>query len=537
MILKHATWLNDRYGVKKGEIISLDFTNKPEFIWLWFGIWALGATPAFINYNLVGERLIHCVVSATSTLVLFDAEIAGVLDDPATRSTLEDSGRRRLVVFDSNMSKVVETWRADRPPDALRNTAKQPDAAILIFTSGTTGMPKPAIMSWRKIHSGGSFCKRWLGTTKDDRFYTSMPLYHSSATVLGLGQILQAKCTFVLGHKFSATRTTAELVTSGATIFQYVGETCRYLLASPPSPHDKAHKVRIAFGNGMRPDVWQAFKSRFNIPTVAEFYAATEGHSGMWNRQTGEFGVGAIGRNGALTTGFLKTRTSIVKVDHITDEPWRHPETGFCEPVPVGDPGELIWRLDPNDIDAEFGGYFNNAKATNAKIFRDVFAKGDAWFRTGDIVRFDKDGLWYFCDRIGDTFRWKSENVSTAEVADVVGTHPDIQEVAVYGIELPAHEGRCGCAAIVLQPGASEEAVLGGLEAHVSSLPRYARPVFVRVCQALEKTGNNKIVKHSYKLAGVQGVSDVWWCPVTGDGYRRFGDKQWKELVGGKHML
>jgi acyl-CoA synthetase (AMP-forming)/AMP-acid ligase II len=533
--LKHATWLKERYGVKKGDIIAMDFTNKPSFLWLWFGLWALGATPAFLNYNLEGDRLVHCVKASLASLLLVDDEVAHVLDNSTTKTALENGGERKIVVFDSNTAAVVATWRATRPPDSERNGVLLPDLAMLIYTSGTTGMPKAAVVSWQKINYGTGFCTRWMGLKKTDRFYTSMPLYHSSATILGVGNVLQAGCTLVLGHKFSSTRTIPELKSSKATIFQYVGETCRYLLSAPPSPDDKAHSIRMAFGNGLRPDVWKEFKDRFGIDTIAEFYASTEGTSGSWHYQTGEFGFGAVGKNGPITDLFLNINTRIVKLDIDTELPYRDPKTDFCIQCKSGEPGEVIWKLDPNDIKAKFQGYFGNEKATNEKILRDCFVKGDAWFRTGDLQRRDPDGLWYFLDRIGDTFRWKSENVSTTEVAAELGNHPAIEECAVYGVKLPHHEGRAGCAAIVLRDGNDAEQVLKTMEDAVKGLPKYARPVFIRIVKDLEKTGNNKISKRALQNEGVQGgtVENVWWCPTPGKWYVRFGPEDWNKLGRG----
>ncbi|KAI5803819.1 hypothetical protein EDC01DRAFT_644946 [Geopyxis carbonaria] len=542
IVLRHAAWLHERHGVKRGSIVAMDFMNKPAFIWLWFGLWALGATPAFINYNLVGDRLLHCVKAATASLVIVDDEIASVLEDEHTKKGLTENGQRPVVVFDEHTRKAVETWRAIRPPDSDRSCTP-PDAGMLIFTSGTTGMPKPAVVAWHKIHNACGFASRWMGLRKDDRFYTSMPLYHSSAAMLGVSQCLWRGCTLVLGHKFSATRTIPEIRDSGATIFQYVGETCRYLLASPPHPDDKKTKLRMAFGNGLRPDIWKPFKERFNIPVVGEFYAATEGHSGSWNFQRGEFAIGAIGRNGIITNALLGYGTKIVRLDFDTEAPWRDPKTGLCTPVNTNEPGEVVWKLDPNDIKSRFHGYFNNDSASNEKVIRDVFSKGDAWFRTGDVQRRDADGLWYFIDRIGDTFRWKSENVSTAEVADVVSLHPEVEECVVFGVALPNHDGRCGCAVIVLKPGVDEVQFMKTFESHVEQLPKYARPLFVRVVKALERTGNNKLVKHNYKTAGVDvtnpNLGRVWWCPKWGtpEGYTEFKEVSWKRMDSGQVKL
>lgn len=536
VVLKHATWLKQRHGVKPKEIVAMDMTNTPSFLFLWFGLWALGATPAFLNYNLEGERLVYCVNASTAALLLIEDEVKHVLDDEKTKTALEDGGKRRVVIWDSHTIAAVLTWGAERPADSERQGVLLPDPAMLIYTSGTTGMPKPAVVSWHKINYSTGFSSRWMGMTKSDRFYTSMPLYHSSAAILGVNNVLLTGCTLVLGHKFSIKKTLPELIASKATIFQYVGETCRYLLTAPPSPDDKKHSLRLAFGNGLRPDVWRDFKERFNIPVIAEFYASTEGMSGSWHMQHGEFGIGAIGRNGPVTNFALRGGTKLVKLDYDTELPARHPETGFCTEVAVNEPGELIWKLDSNDIQSRFQGYFGQEKSSNEKVLRDVFSKGDAWFRTGDLQRRDQDGLWYFMDRIGDTFRWKSENVSTAEVASILGAHPGVPDCAVYGVALPKHDGKAGCAAVVLGDGWDAQRLMASLEDVLAALPRFARPVFVRVVRELEKTGNNKIVKRALQEEGVEGgaVEGVWWCPKQGGGYVPFGVEDWGRLgLGG----
>lgn len=224
--------------------------------------------------------------------------------------------------------------------------------------------------------------------------------------------------TFIVGRRFSARNFWKDVRHSNATVVQYVGETMRYLLAVPPQIDpstgedlDKKHNVRLIFGNGLRPDVWNKVKQRFNIPTVAEFYSATEGTSGSWNLSSNDFAAGAVGRNGAFSHLVLSRSTAIVEMDHETEQPWRDPKTGLCKAVRPGDPGELLYAINPEDPVAQFQGYFKNPKATEEKIIRNVLRKGDAYFRTGDMIRWDNEGRWYFSDRLGDTFRWRSENV------------------------------------------------------------------------------------------------------------------------------
>lgn len=370
-----------------------------------------------------------------------------------------------------------------------------------------------------------------------------MPLYHSTAAILGFGAALFSGATLIIGHRFSATRFWNEVRENDATMIQYVGEAMRYLLAAPRQLDnvtgedlDKKHCVRLAYGNGLRPDIWNRVKERFGIETIGEFYTATEAFSGHWNKSSNDFTAGAIGRNGLLARLLLGRSLAIVDIDHETQMPWRDPTTGLCRRSKRGEPGELIYAMDPKNISEKFQGYFNNKQDTDRKILRDVFTKGDAWFRTGDLVRWDKDGRWYFTDRIGDTYRWKSENVSTNEVAEVLGKHPEIVEANVYGVRLPHHEGRAGCAAVVFRDSSTDPPaeVLDSLAELVhSQLPSYAKPLFLRVTAELERTGTNKQQKHILRAEGVDpskvaSKDRLYW--LQNGRYVPFGEADWAKL-------
>ncbi|KAL7275935.1 long-chain fatty acid transporter fat1 [Rhizina undulata] len=554
LVLKYATWLEELHGVKKGDIVALDFMNKPCYIWLWFGLWALGARPAMLNYNLRGERLLHCIVTSTAKLVIVDPEVAEAVADEEARKAIEDGDKRKIIIFDEPLQQEVETWKAVRPDDSVMTGIKPPDMAMLIYTSGTTGLPKPAVISYQKIHFGTGFVKRWLKLTPNARFYTCMPVYHSSAALLCVLSVLSSGSTVVLGHKFSNRTFWKEVRESKANIIQYVGETCRYLLSAPPSEDDKNHNVKTAFGNGLRPDIWMQFKDRFGIENVGEFYASTEGSSGSWNYQSGSYGAGAIGRTGLLLRLLMGFTVKVVKVDTETELPWRDPKTGFCAECKPDEPGEVLWRLDETNVKKNFQGYFGNNKATEEKILRNVLKKGDAFFRTGDLQKVTPEGLWYFLDRLGDTFRWKSENVSTTEVGEVLSQHPLIAANTVFGIQLPHHDGRCGMAALVLKSEAFVDPekldvrkdVLDELARWMKKrLPKFAVPVFLRVTRDLEVTGNMKVVKKGFVDEGIDvekvKVGDkVYWLGREGGkdgGFREWNGEDWGEMKGGRVKL
>ncbi|KAM0272906.1 hypothetical protein ACHAQH_008510 [Verticillium albo-atrum] len=549
-VLRYGTWLRERHGVKPKDIVAVDFQNSDVFIFIWFGLWSIGAKPAFMNYNLTGNALTHCIKTATTSLVLVDPLVASNVDEDV-RSGLEGVN---FVIFDAGVLAQIAAIEPRRYPDADRSEDKYQNIAILIFTSGTTGMPKPAIVSWAKCVVGGVFTSRFLGHSTKDVFYTSMPLYHSSAAILGFGNTLETGGTIAIGRKFSTKTFWSDVRESGATIIQYVGETCRYLLAAPPQIDpttgenlDKKHNVRAAFGNGLRPDVWSRFRDRFGIETIGEFYAATEGTFGTWNLSRNDFAKGAIGRNGWIYNAVMGMNLAVVEVDHEQGAPWRDPKTGFCRSSGTGEPGELLCRVSPTDMSRRFQGYYGNPEATQKKVLRSVFRKDDAWFRTGDILKWDGEGRLFFSDRIGDTFRWKSENVSTQEVSEAVGSHPAVREANVYGVELPHHDGRAGCAAVVLDEGRGveakpAEALLKSLAEHVKkALPKYALPLFLRVMpdMGMQMTGTNKQQKTGLRGEGVKpGSRDesvMYW--LQGDTYVPFSAKDWQELSGGRVKL
>ncbi|KAL2848129.1 hypothetical protein BJY01DRAFT_233995 [Aspergillus pseudoustus] len=561
--LRYGTWFKKVHGIKPREIVALNMMNSSTFIFIWLGLWSIGAVPAFINYNLTGKPLTHSVRTSTARLLIADEDVRPSFgpDELATFAApdfREEGGPIEVFFHTSEIEAQILQTEAVREDDKARGSVELRDMAILIYTSGTTGLPKPAIVSWRKCWSGSIFVSSFTELAKSDRVFTCMPLYHSSAAVLAFIATLVVGSTLIVGRKFSARSFMKEARLNDATVIQYVGETLRYLLAAPADTDpvtgedlDKKHNVRMAYGNGLRPDVWNRFKERFNVSTIAEFYAATEGTSGTWNFAVNDFGAGAIGRNGFFSGLLFSRGLAIVQVDQELQEPWRDPQTGFCKAVPRGEAGELLYAIDPLDPAETFQGYYRNQKATDSKIIRDVLKKGDAYFRTGDMIRWDTEGRWYFSDRLGDTFRWKSENVSTNEVSEVLGVHPEVHEANVYGVTLPNHDGRAGCAAIVFgqQLQAADPSVLlaptpetfKSLAAHtLRNLPRFAAPIFLRVTTEMQATGNNKQQKHVLRTEGVDpdkvGATDkLYW--LQGDTYVPFESKDWNKLQGGQVKL
>ncbi|KAM4055873.1 AMP-binding enzyme [Hirsutella rhossiliensis] len=577
-VLRCGAWMRERLGVGPGDVVAMVMVNSDAFIVVWWALWSIGARPAFINHNLVGQPLAHCIAAADARVCIADPAMAPALEADDVRSALaaakEPSSSRSgpgpgpgpglgldVVVLTPELEAEALAHAPERAPDADRHADDLSAMAMLIYTSGTTGLPKPAVVSWAKCIVGGTVPEVLMARGgPDDVMYTAMPLYHSAAAVLSFCATVQAGATQALGRRFSARSFWDDVRDSGATSIQYVGETLRYLLAAPPAGLDPAtgedldrrHGVRVAFGNGLRPDIWNEFKQRFGVDTVVEFYAATEGPFATWNVSRNDLTAGAIGRNGWLYNALQRLQVALVDVDWQTDAPRRDPATGFCVRVRPGQPGEMLCRLPADDLERRFQGYYRDPAATRAKVLRGVFSPGDAWFRTGDVTRWDADGRVFFSDRIGDTFRWKSENVSTAEVSHALGLHPAIREANVYGVALPHHDGRAGCAAVCFDRNPPGADTLRSLAAHVrASLPKYARPLFLRlvpeVGAAAQTTGTNKQQKHLLREAGVRpepspcpgrhdsASSDMYW--LNGDSYVPFGDDDWRALQAGRVKL
>lgn len=520
-------------GVRPGQLVAVYLTNSPEFIFIWLGLSSIGCAPATVNYNLTGQSLIHCLKVPQAKLVIVD-------DDPGCRSRIEEV--RTLLESDLNMTisflgetvtKATTSGFPSVPPDEkYRLNVKESFPSMLCYTSGTTGMPKGCAYTARRFYWGIRDPE-----SDSDRWYCCMPLYHATGSVCTLSRLIGG-VPVAIGKRFSAKTFWDDVRDSESTWFIYVGETVRYLLNNPPSPRDKDHQLTGMYGNGLRPDVWERFRERFGVEQVYEFFSSTEGVFTLTNRNRGTFSAGAVGHHGFLLRSQLQNTYIPVAINYETGDILRDPKTGFAKRQPYEEGGEILVAVPSK---AAFQGYWNNETATDKRFARDVFKKGDLYYRSGDALRRTADGRWYFMDRLGDTFRWKSENVATAEVAEILGQFPGIAEANVYGVSVPNHEGRAGCAAI----GISSAEGIDWKEFTVfvrSKLPRYAVPVFLRVVGGLRHTHNNKQDKVPLREEGVDpmmkgtksaaGADDrVLWLKPGSDAYVDFGKKEWDALV------
>ncbi|KAA8915620.1 hypothetical protein TRICI_002230 [Trichomonascus ciferrii] len=538
MILKYAAVLRNQWNVQPGDIVALDCMNNLDYIFIWFALWSLGATPAFINYNLKGNSLLHCIKIANTNLLVADPEISGMVTP--VQKDIEGMGKQ-VLYLNQEFHQAVMNASPYRAPDAARKKNEElHDPAMLIYTSGTTGHPKSAVFSWDKAIIGAGSYNSAMNMSKKDITYSPMPLYHTTGAVLGVLAIMLKGGAFAIGHKFSARTFWTQAKLSNATYVQYVGETCRYLLNSPEGPDDKTHGVKAAIGNGIRPDVWPQFKERFNIRVIGELYGATEFPTALTNYQEGEWGIGAVSKYGSLLKRFLfRTRYTIAAID--PENPadlYRDPVTGFGRKADINEPGEFLFRIpDPKNVHRTFQGYHGNKQASDEKVVRDLFQKGDAYVRSGDLLKLDSHGLAYFVDRMGDTFRWKSENVSTNEVEEAFSDIPGVYQCVVVGVKVPHHEGRAGF--VVIQPNdPNNPPDIEKIGPHVSNkLPPYAVPVFLKFTKTpLDNTGTNKVQKAKYRNQKIPSEDEtIYW--LKGNQYVELKPEDWLQVEGGRAKL
>jgi fatty-acyl-CoA synthase len=481
-VARYARWGLSQ-GLSPGDSVCLLMPNCPEYLAIWLGLTRIGVTVALLNTNLTGELLAHAIRAAAPRHLITAATLAAALK--SAHGGFADSVRCWVHGgIDSQLPPLESAVERQSTQPLSASECAVPaleDRALCIYTSGTTGAPKAANVSHYRIVQWTHWFAGMMAIRPEDRMYNCLPMYHSIGGVVAVGAPLVGGGTVVLRERFSVSDFWADVVAERCTLFQYIGELCRYLAASPLQEAETRHALRLCCGNGLRADVWEEFQSRFRIPQILEYYAATEGSFSLYNC---EGRPGAIGKIPA----FLAQRAAVVlaRVDADSGAPLRN-AAGWCERCTPGEVGEAIGRLSGRDDAAggRFEGYAD-AQASKKKVLADVFEKGDAWYRTGDLMRQDGDGFFYFVDRAGDTFRWKGENVSTTEVLSVISAFHGVTDAAVYGVTVPHHEGRAGMVALVIDARFD----LDGFRLYVAEkLPAYARPLFVRLVASLELTG------------------------------------------------
>ena len=494
LINKHAHAYRGA-GLQPGHTIALVMDNRPSFIWHVFGLHKIGAVPSLVNTHLTGNTLAHALRACEPfAIVASGAHGSAVREVVPEVSAALGGGRDAVWVDYEDEPPAASTERtfnallagaAETSPDrALRPQLHA--LAAYIYTSGTTGLPKAALVPHHRTYRAGAvWSSIAMRYAPGDVMYCCLPLYHSNALVLALGSVVTGGVTLALSRKFSRTRFWSDARMHGATHMIYIGELCRYLMNAEPSPGDRDHKIRVATGNGLRPDIWQAFQDRFGVERIVEFYAATEGNCVTLNA------LGIVGSVGPQTPNMKLVRWDEARQQIVRDA------DGKPVLARTGEPGILLGKITRR---MAFDGY-RDAAATEQKVLRDLFEPGDAYFNTGDLLRRGRFRMLYFTDRLGDTFRWKGENVSTTEVQEALSSVPGVAEVNAYGVRVPGAEGRAGMVALVMAEGARFDPA--AFKAHVDrALPSYARPLFVRVSEQLDTTATFKLKKNELQEQG-----------------------------------
>uniref|UniRef100_A0A7M4FDD7 long-chain-fatty-acid--CoA ligase n=1 Tax=Crocodylus porosus TaxID=8502 RepID=A0A7M4FDD7_CROPO len=494
-----ARALREFAGLRQGDCLALVLGNEPAYVWLWLGLAKLGCAMACLNCNIRAKSLLHCFQCSGAKVLLAGPELKSAIEE--ILPSLKEQNVRVFYLSRTSDTDGVDSFLdkmesvSDEPtPQSWRSNVTFKSAALYIYTSGTTGLPKAAMITHERIMIACGLATA-SKITSEDIIYTTLPLYHSAALLLGLHGCIMQGATLVLRSKFSATHFWDDCRKYKVTVIQYIGEVLRYLY------NDRDHRVRLAIGNGLRGDVWREFVKRFGNIRIFEFYASTEGNVAFVNYTEK---IGAVGRVNCFHKKIIQYE--LIRYDVEKDEPIRD-ENGYCIKAPVGEPGLLICKISQF---APFTGYAGAKSQTEKKKLRDVFQKGDLYFNSGDLLVIDQDNFIYFHDRVGDTFRWKGENVATTEVADILGLVDFVQEVNVYGVPVPGHEGRIGMASIRLMEGCEFSGEK--MYKHVQDyLPTYARPRFIRIQDIIEVTGTFKyrkvqLVEQGFNPAVVKDV-------------------------------
>ena len=493
-------------GVEHGDRVVLFMENRPNYIISILALNKIGAIGVLINTSFTGNHLIHCLNSSDSKKCIVGAELASPLEEVLSEINIKDKSDIYWVKDGSNyecpewasdLDKLIDRSKSNNLSITSKVTAK--DTAFYIFTSGTTGVPKAALFPNAKIIAASvNISKGGYRIDSSDCMYNCLPLYHSTGLMLGLCACVQVGAATFIRRKFSASAFWKEAKQFNTTAFVYVGELCRYLSFQEPSDEEVNNPISKMVGNGLRPDLWDCFRNRFNVERIIEIYGASEGNALFMNLL-----------NKDETIGMTNAKVGIFKYDVAEDKLVKDKNNKYIE-VDDNQPGLLLVEIGPNAI---YNGY-TDKKASEEKVVKNVLVEGDRWFNTGDLVKTMDVGFslgrkhYQFVDRVGDTFRWKSENVSTNEVAEILNSFEHVNMANVYGVKVPKSEGRAGMVAFKC---ALHDFNWDEVSSFVANnIPTYAQPIFVRIIEELETTGTFKLKKNdlreeAYHLDKVKG--------------------------------
>lgn len=549
-----------------GDIVALFMPSSCEFVVALFGLMRVGIQAALVNTELRGLSLVHALTVALEGNEGGGKQVKAILVSPDLKPVLDslmEAGQlpTHIRIVACGIGCELDPWIENRPfawMGTLQGRVRWDDTCLYIYTSGTTGLPKASKVNHLRMWTAGCVTNKVNQLRASDRMYCPLPLYHASGCTLGLGACLQRGCTMVIRSKFSVRHFSNDVKEYDCTCMQYIGEMARYLVAAPPNKYDGAQRLRFAYGNGMPKEVWKAFQTRYNIEQINEFYASTEGNVNIFNNT----GVGQ-GACGIVPRGLEWIYPiGLFQHDDETGELLRDKQTGLCIPTPRGQTGELLGLIQQHDPSRRFDGY-TDGKATRSKVVKNVCKPGDAYFRSGDLLRQDFWGFLYFCDRIGDSFRWKGENVSTSEVSRIIllachessrgGDQDGVErflfaEAVVYGVEVPGCPGRAGMATVVMNTKALKNDQIEPYEPYWTialwnslqlELPRYAQPLFLRVTKEIQKTSTQKYLKKKLQDESFQscGSDPVYLRDDAARSYVLMHDATMRDVMSGKRRV
>ncbi|PIE99909.1 MAG: long-chain-acyl-CoA synthetase [Maribacter sp.] len=525
-INRYANYLL-KEGVKDGDTVIAFLENRPELLFLIAACAKIGAIISLINPNQREQTLIHAISLTTSKYYFIGEELVPFFEDvknsvTATHPTqywISDQGIYDCPKGYVNLKKELTEINTENPKTTGRIKAGKVYANV--FTSGTTGLPKASLQTNRKwLSTYYWFGKVNMNLNTDDVMYVPLPFYHTNSLIVGWPTALAASCTMVMRRKFSVSHFWKDVEKYDVSAFIYIGELCRYLLNAPPSDLDTGHRVRKILGNGLRPDIWHEFKERFQIKNIYEFYGAADGNVGFTNTL-----------NYDCTIGWSPQKFKIIKYDVGNDKPIKDPK-GHLIPVSKGETGLLISEISETSA---FDGYVNKERNED-KILRNVFKTGDLWFNSGDLLRDIGFRHAQFVDRIGDTFRWKGENVATAEVEGIIGQLKCVEMCAVYGVQIPNNDGRAGMATIVTHKG--EDFNIDTLTDFMhKELPKYAVPIFIRLKDDINLTHTHKIKKINLKKEGFNCADPIYVLLPKSDAYTQMDKTLLDEINSGVYIF
>uniref|UniRef100_U5ELJ8 Very long-chain fatty acid transport protein n=1 Tax=Corethrella appendiculata TaxID=1370023 RepID=U5ELJ8_9DIPT len=540
---KIAQFFHENTELRRGDTVALFMETRIEYAPIWIGLSRLGIITALINTNLRKEALRHSIIVANTKAIVVSSELFKAVQELYT----EDENIRNLPIYVyRNVDESIEQKNGlvmdihdlrlelDKITEINYNINNKDlgpkDKLVYIYTSGTTGMPKAAVITNIRFMFMGISSFLMLKIYEHDVIYNALPMYHTAGGMVGLGNVILCGATMLLRKKFSASNFWPDCIKHNCTVAQYIGEICRFVLMQSPKPTDTQHKVRMMFGNGLRPQIWPQFISRFNIGQMCEIYGSTEGNSNLANY---EGVIGAIGFIPRVAKYVYPV--TLIRCNEDTGEVLRD-ANGLCIRSNTGESGVIVGQIKHTQATLSFGGYADK-KATEKKVLRDVIRKGDMYFNSGDILVMDLLGYCYFKDRTGDTYRWRGENVATSEVEAIISNIVGLNDCAVYGVDIPETEGKAGMAAIVDTSGKLDlESLSAGIK---GSLPPYARPIFIRVLKELPMTATFKLKKRDLQLEGydLSKITDSIYFLNNDGTYRRFTEKDYDDIKNGRARL